>query len=323
MPRKARHLPPRMYKKHGAFYFVDKRNKWHRLGETLDESLQAYAKRAAAAPTGSMISLIDVAMPIICEGLAENTRKQYDAAALRLKTALVEFRPEDVKPKHVAEIKLAMRKTPNMANRVLSVLRSIFAYAVEQQLVEWNPCIGIKRFDERERDRYLEDDELAAIRSHAPPRLQCMIDILYLTGQRVGDVIGLHRSQITDQGLAFRQQKGKAKLVVVWSPELRAAVDTALALHTNVKAMTLFHSRRGGAPAYKTVKDQWDRARTLAGIPDATIHDVRAKSLTDAENQGLDPQKLGGHASRQMTERYIRRKRVPLVKGPTALSKKG
>jgi integrase len=303
MPRKARHLPPRMHQKHGAFYFVDKRNKWHRLGETLDESLQAYAERTAAAPTGSMISLIDVAMPIICEGLAENTRKQYDAAAVRLKAALVEFRPEDVKPKHVAEIKLAMRKTPNMANRVLSVLRSIF--------------------DERERDRYLEDHELAAIRSHAPLRLQCMIDILYLTGQRVGDVIGLHRSQITDQGLAFRQQKGKAKLVVVWSQELRAAVDTALVLHTNVKAMTLFHSRRGGAPAYKTVKDQWDRARALAGIPDATIHDVRAKSLTDAENQGLDPQKLGGHASRQMTERYIRRKRVPLVKGPTALSKKG
>ena len=43
-PRKIRHdLPNRVYQKHGAFYFVDKANKWHRLGKSYVEAMKAYA----------------------------------------------------------------------------------------------------------------------------------------------------------------------------------------------------------------------------------------------------------------------------------------
>jgi integrase len=203
-----------------------------------------------------------------------------------------------------------------MANRVLTVLRLIFAYAVEQQLVEWNPCIGIKRHVEAKRGRYITDEELAAIRKASPRRLQLMIDILYLTGQRVGDVIALRRTAISDAGIAFVQQKTGARLVVEWIPELRAAVDAAIALQGTVQGLTLFRSRRGGPPSYNTVKDQWDLAIKRAGVSDATMHDVRAKSLTDADDQGLNPQALAGHTDPKMTKRYIRRRKIPVVKGP-------
>ena len=39
----SRDLPPRMHLKHGAYYLVVK-NKWYRLGTTLDEALVAYAE---------------------------------------------------------------------------------------------------------------------------------------------------------------------------------------------------------------------------------------------------------------------------------------
>ena len=43
-PRKSnKHLPARMYQKHGAFYFVDVDNKWHWLGRTLAEAHRRYA----------------------------------------------------------------------------------------------------------------------------------------------------------------------------------------------------------------------------------------------------------------------------------------
>jgi integrase len=112
------------------------------------------------------------------------------------------------------------------------------------------------------------------------------------------------------------------RLVVEWTPELRAAVEAAKALHTNVKALTLFHTRRGGPPAYKTVRDQWDLACERAGVADAHLHDLRALSITDADDQGLNSQALAGHSDPRMTKRYIRAHKVPIVKGPRLLSKK-
>ncbi|MDV7209853.1 hypothetical protein [Azotobacter beijerinckii] len=59
-PRKTdRHLPAKVYQKHGAFYYAHQ-NKWERLGGTLEEALAAYAKKVQATSTGAgMPTLID------------------------------------------------------------------------------------------------------------------------------------------------------------------------------------------------------------------------------------------------------------------------
>jgi integrase len=79
----------------------------------------------------------------------------------------------------------------------------------------------------------------------------------------------------------------------------------------------LLHNRRGKAPDYSTVKLQWDTARSAAGILDVQMRDLRAMSITEADEQGKNPQKLAGHASPDMTRRYLRRKKVPKVDGPS------
>jgi len=40
---------------------------------------------------------------------------------------------------------------------------------------------------------------------------------------------------------------------------------------------------------------------------------MRAKALTDAKRQGLDAQKLAGHASAAMTEHYIKAREIDVV----------
>ena len=47
-----------------------------------------------------------------------------------------------------------------------------------------------------------------------------------------------------------------------------------------------------------------------AGNERFTWHDLRAKALTDTDAQGGDAQALAGHASAQMTQRYIKQKLV-------------
>jgi integrase len=99
---------------------------------------------------------------------------------------------------------------------------------------------------------------------------------------------------------------------------LRDAIEAAMALPRSVRGLTLFCTRRGGQPyAYRTVYDMWKRACEVAGIKDAHIHDIRAKSLTEADRQGKNAQALGGHSSAAMTRRYIRRGDTVVAEPPS------
>ena len=315
-PRKTdRHLPACVYHRHGAYWLV-KQGKWTRLGTTLQEALASYASQVDPAPQGSMPALIDEALAVMRPRLSKNTVKQYADAAKKVKPIFAEFCPEQVQQRHIAQVKLTFADTPAMANRCLSLLRSVFAYALEQQLIDSNPAVGVKRHLEKKRERLITMAEFQAIRDKAGARLQIIMDLLFVTGQRVNDVLSIRYSQISERGIEFRQQKTGAK-VLVNAPELAGIIERAKSLHGNVRALTLLHNRRGRAPDYSTVKLQWEKARKAAKVEDATLRDIRAMSLTAAKAQGLDATALAGHSSPAMTQRYLRDKRVPAVTGPS------
>lgn len=316
-PRKRdRHLPACVYQRRGAYYLVQ-RGRWIPLGRDLAAALAEYARHRRPEPTGAMQRLIIDALDAKRPKLADSTWAQYQIVARRLSEILAEFEPHQVLPRHIAEIRHAMAATPNMGNRALTVLRIVFDYALERGLVDANPAIGIRRSPEVKRTRLLTDAELDAIREHAVPRLRVIIDLLALTGQRVGDVLAIRYSDLTETGVSFVQQKTGARLTVRWSPELRDAVERAKGLHGNVRAMTLLHARRGKAVDYRTTRDQWERACEAAGVTDAHLHDLRAYALTRARQQGLDATALAGHTSAAMTRRYLRDREIPVVDGPS------
>lgn len=315
-PRKRdKHLPRCVYLRNGSYYFV-KKGKWTKLGRDLQTALTEYANKVTA-PKGGMARLIDDALPVITKGRSKTTAKQYTLAANRLKTILQEFAPQQVKPKHIAQIRRKMSDTPNMANRMLTVIRLIFDYAVEEQIVDANPATGIKRLEEKTRDRLLSAEEYEAIYKVAHPRIQSIMELAFLTGQRLMDVVNIHRADLKDDGIYFKQDKTDAKLIVRWTPELEAAVERAKALSTNVKALTLFCNRRGKAPDYKSIYAQWKAACEAAGVEDAQMRDLRAMSATAAKRQGKNATSLLGHTSPTMTIRYLRDKEVPVVDGPS------
>jgi integrase len=299
-----KHLPRNVYQRHGAFYYV-KRGKWIRLGATLKEALNRYAG-LYEAKAGTMPALISEALPGILEGVKPNTKKQYEIAARKLAKALGEFSPDEVTHGTVNKLMMQMSATPNMANRCLSLLRSVFKYAVKVEYVTTNPCIGIDRHREKKRDRLITFEELSAIYQASGPRLRVIIDLLLRTGQRIGDVLAIRRADLLSEGIAFRQQKTGAKVIVAWNEELREAVARAKALSPNISALTLLHNRRGKTPDYKTVRDQWDKARIAAKVEDATLHDLRAKAASDKDSIE-SAQALLGHASSETTKRVYKR----------------
>ncbi len=308
--KKDRHLPKCVYHRHGAYWLV-KNGKWTRLGKTLPRDLDQRLR----LPRTALGELIDAALAAIAPALSASTRNNYRTAAQKLKDAFAEFEPGQIQPADVWEFRDGNAHTPNMTNRCLSLFLQVMNFAVRRRLIEHNPVIGVAKHPERQRDRLLTVAEYEAIYAHAGGRLQCVMDLLYLTGQRVNDVLKLKRSDITADGIYFQQQKTGKKLMVQWSDELRAAVDRAKALH-DIPAITLFQGRRRKAPDYRSVKLQWDNACALAGVQDAQLRDLRAMSLTEANDEGKDSTALAGHHSPAMTARYLRRKKIAKVDGP-------
>ena len=322
--KKDRHLPACMYQKHGAYYLV-RNGKWERLGTDLQDVLMIYAKRMAAGTKGGMPDLIGRAFKHHCEHkkLSSNTVAQYEAAAERLKTIFAEFSPDQVLPKHVAAVKMDLAGTPNMCNRILSFLRIVFGYALEWQEVDSNPCIGITRHAEGRRDRYITDAEFGALLNAASPYIRSILEMCYLTGQRIGDVIAIRLADISDEGVSFVQEKTGAKLIVAMTPDLQAVIDRAKALPRKVRTLTLFCSRTGKPVSYETVKEAFQALREKTGIHDVKIHDIRAKSLTDADREGKNAQTLGGHTDARMSARFLRGRLHKIAQSPTMPSRIG
>ncbi len=318
--KKDRHLPACMYHKHGAYYLVRK-GKWERLDTDYQAALLAYAKKTSGAVAGGMQDLINRAFAHHRKNISDNTALQYQAAAERLKTIFAEFEPRQVLPKHVAAVKMELASTPNMCNRILSFLRIVFSYALEWQEVDSNPCIGIKRHQEARRDRYITDAEFAALLDAASPYIRCILEMCYLTGQRIGDVIAIRLADITDEGVAFTQEKTGAKLIVAMTPDLQDVIARAKALPRKIRALTLFCSRTGKPVSYDTVKMAFRELRNKTGIETVTIHDIRAKSLTDADKEGKNAQTLGGHTDARMTARYLRGRLPKIAQAPTMPTK--
>lgn len=314
--KKDRHLPACMYQKHGAYYVV-KKGKWTRLDTDYQAALLAYAKHMMAPAQGGMAKLIDDVLEQHCRNLAANSVAQYEIAGARLKDILAEFEPRDVMPKHVAAIKVNLASTPNMCNRILSFLRIVFQYALEWQLVDSNPCAGIRRHAEKKRDRYVTNEEFHALMAQCSEYMRVIFELAYLTGQRISDVLAIRLADISAEGIEFTQKKTGTKLIVMMTPDIQAVIDRAKALPRKVRGLTLFCTRGGGKPvSYATVKDAFAKAREQANIANVTIHDLRAKSLTDADGEGKDAQKLGGHTDRRMTQRYIRGRKHAVAHAP-------
>lgn len=307
-----RHLPACVYLKHGSYWYV-KGNKWHKLSSDLSEALKLYAD-AITGPKGGMVELLEEAYDVITLDKSDNTVKQYKLSIDRLKKIFKEFAPDQVTQSHIAQLKNSMASTPNQCNRMLSVLRLAFNHALEHGLIHTNPCTGVMRHKEHKRDVYFSDENFNLIVGKTQHNiLRISMQIQYLTGQRISDVLKIKLEDVLEQGLLFEQQKTGKKLMVRMTPELRHLVDETKYWNGQTYLM---ESGAGRPFSYGTVKDAFNRAKRDHGITGVCLNDVRAKSLTDAKRQGLDATLLAGHKNKAMTDRYIRLRELDIATGP-------
>lgn len=318
-PRKSnKHLPARMYPKHGAFYFVDAGNKWHWLGRTLAEAHRRYADFCPGPDVvKTMNDLADKYQREVVPGYGIKTQKNKAKELGRIRAVFGHMPLADIAARGIRAFrdKLGQRHgnewlKPVLANRTLGTLSHMLTTAMEWNILETNPCQGVRRAPEPKRTRYVEDHEFWAVHKECPPMLQLVMELALLTGLRREDLLNLTRDSVTSKGLLVHTGKTGKSLIFDWTDALREVIRKAQAISPQVRRVIICN-RQGKKYTPDGFSSVWGRFRQRALDSGALkesfrFNDIRSKSVSDDVDIGKASNRLG-HTSQRMTEAYYLR----------------
>jgi integrase len=307
-----KHLPRRVYWKHGAFYLVTAENKWIRLGKS-EAEMYASLSRLQNQDTSlepSMSALFARYLAEVVPTKAPRTQNDNQKELNNLEKSFGKLDPKKIKPIHVYQYLDARGKTARTrANREIALLSHVFSYAIRWGICEHNPCREVRKLSEKPRDRYVEDWEYAAVYAIAPTIIKAAMEVAVITGMRQGDILALKRTDCTSEGLSVVQSKTRKKQIFQWTPGLRSALDQAIAIDRSISSIWIFATTTGRRYSSSGFQTAWHRLMDKA-IADGlltnrfTFHDLRAKAGSEHE----DATRLLGHQNPATTRRvYIRK----------------
>lgn len=305
-----RHLPPRMRLRGRVYYHVyyfESQQKWVKLSDNYADAIALYYQREGVQPAGTTVGdALSRYENEILPGKADTTQREYKRYIAKLRETFGDCRLSSVRRSDVAQY-LDRRSAKIEGNREVACFSSVYQSAIRWGWTDENPCRGAPRNTEKRRMRLPADAELNALRLAASEQMQCMIDLVLLTGLRKSDLLKIRLSDLTEQGLRITIQKTGVAAVFIWTDALREVVNTAKSLRRRVGTFYLFATRAGQPYTSSGFDSIWQRLTTRAEIKEVTFHDLRRWAITQAERQGgLDyAQAVGAHKSRQATERYI------------------
>ena len=304
-----RDLPERVYQKHGAYYFVDADNKWQKVGKTVSEVYRWYADMVHDdIQINTMSQIMDRYLGEVLPEKAPSTVRNEERAVKRLREVFGDTKPGDIRPVDIYKYQdtRARKNTKAESNNERRTLSNLFACAVKWGLTDKNPVREVKTLRLKTRDRYITDEEFKQLYEKARPKMKCIMDVAYLTALRKGDILKIKLSDLQDGVLQVVTEKTKKKQSFVVEGVLAEAIARAKALRRNVLSTFLFSDRTGKQMDKNNFANMFDTLKKKCNLADVHFHDIRAKSLTDADRQGLNAQLMAGHKNRAMTDRYIK-----------------
>jgi integrase len=201
---------------------------------------------------------------------------------------------------------------PYRANRVVALLSKMFSLSILWKMRAGNPCKGIQRNTEEERERYLTKAELVAlvdaVASYPNQQVSNIIKLLLLTGARNSEVFKAKWSQFGDldagtwtKKAAFTKQE-KLHHVHLNEP----AIALLKLVREGATSDYVFPNPETGLP-YTTIKKPWATICKAAGISNLRLYDCRHNFASVAINADVALpviSKLLGHTQPKTTLRY-------------------
>jgi integrase len=252
----------------------------------------------------------------------------------------------DVRRADLARLHGKLADRPYEANRTLAVVSAVWNWAAWRDEVEAsvNPCLGIERYPEQRRERFLTSDELGRLGSalaegeslglpyevdeaspnakHAPkgdkrrvkldPFAVAAIRLLILTGARLREILGAKWSQVDlERGVIFLADSKTGKKPIYLSAAAQAVLAALPRIEGNPHIVA---GAKDGAPR-ADLKKPWAAVTKVAGLEGVRLHDLRHSfaSIGAGASMGLPViGKLLGHSQAATTHRYAHLDADPL-----------
>ena len=241
-------------------------------------------------------------------------------------------RAKDIVRRDIIELLDAIvdRGAPIGANRTLAVIRRMFSWAVERDILGASPCVSINApAKENRRDRALSDSEihtfwhgLANARITEASRL--VLKFQLMTAQRRGEVATAEWTEFDrDAGLwTIPAEKAKNGVlhIVPLAPQALDLLDTIEAISPEpesdaLPSRFLFPSPVGDKPiTASSVSHALSKNRGRIGIENVTPHDLRRTAATAMAAMGVDRTVLAkvlNHVDSGVTGRYDTHSYIP------------
>lgn len=231
--------------------------------------------------------------------------------------------PKDVRDWYA----VTLTDRPTMRSHAYSLLRTIMGSAVNDELIDANPCriTGAGRAKRVHKIRPASIDELAVLTEAMPERLRLMVTLASWCAMRFGEIVELRRSDIdlADETIRIRRAAVRTNggTFDVTTPKSDAGIrDVAIPPHIipvisdHLERFTrkgagalLFPADNGGHIQPSTLYRHWYKARTKAGREDLRWHDLRHSGAVLAAATGASLAELMarlGHSTPQAAMRY-------------------
>ncbi|MBL6907003.1 site-specific tyrosine recombinase XerD [Luminiphilus sp.] len=260
-------------------------------------------------------------------GLSDNTREAYSRDVQGLNTWLLDQSRGNALTASESDVqaylgaRLSQGSSHRSISRLLSSLRSFYQYLVREGDVSSDPTQHLDRpkpsrplpksLSESEVDQLLNAPDASLVVEH---RDLAMLEVLYASGLRVSELVGLTLPQLSlNQGVVRVFGKGgKERLVPLGEAAIETVTDylgaTRQALLKDRQSDVLFPSNRGKVMTRQTF---WYRIKIYAkraGIdPNLSPHTLRHAFATHLINHGADlrvVQMLLGHSDLTTTQIY-------------------
>lgn len=240
--------------------------------------------------------------------LAKSTQADYKRHVVSLREHFGDRDPTSIKRRDIGRF-LDVPTGKIIRNKRAMVLSAVFSNIVGRWFIEgcdYNPCHGVKKNKEYPRTRYITDAEFNAVRALAPVKVQIMMDLAYLTGQRQGDLLDLRWDRVLPEAILFVQSKTKKKLGVRITPRLRRVLQRAAIQPPFQPRTHVIRTYKGTPYTHDGFRVYWQRTMDDAmarGVISErfTFHDIRAKCASDSKDLHAASMLLG-HQSITMTK---------------------
>lgn len=198
------------------------------------------------------------------------------------------------------------QEKPAMGNLTRAVLRRLMGYAVKRKLLPANPVSGIEPFKVGEHHTWT-DAELRQYEKRWPlgTRERLAYALLLWTGQRVGDVSRMNRSDISEGMIYVVQDKHGAKLWLPITPELAKAMQAY-----GTKGLTLIGDPSGRPLTRPALSNLMAEAIDKAELPPRCVaHGLRKARMRLMAEAGASANQIAavsGHKTLKEVERYTK-----------------